>query len=38
MALGSIQPLTEMSAKNLSGVKVRPARKGHLTAICVLIV
>jgi hypothetical protein len=36
MALGSTQPLTEMSTRNLPGVKgVRPARKGgNLTAIC----
>jgi hypothetical protein len=34
-ALGSTQPLTEMSTRNLSGVKGgRPARKaGSLTAI-----
>jgi hypothetical protein len=36
MALGSTQPLTEMSTKNLPGVKGgRPARKAdNLTAIC----
>jgi hypothetical protein len=36
MALGSTQPLTEMSMRNLpGGVKVRPARKvDNLTAIC----
>jgi hypothetical protein len=27
MALGSTQPLTEMSTRNRPGVKVRPARK-----------
>jgi hypothetical protein len=27
MALGSTQPLTEMSTRNLPGCKVRPARK-----------
>jgi hypothetical protein len=33
MALGSTQPLTEMSTRNLSGGKGRPARKAHnLTA------
>jgi hypothetical protein len=32
---GSIQPLTEMSIRNLPGVKERPARKAdNLTAIC----
>jgi hypothetical protein len=30
----STQPLTEMSTKNLPGVKGRPARKVDLTAIC----
>jgi hypothetical protein len=35
MALGSTQPLTEMSTRNLPGGKGRPAREaGHLTAIC----
>jgi hypothetical protein len=35
MALGSTQPLTEMSTKNISGSKGRPARKAdNLTAIC----
>jgi hypothetical protein len=35
MALGSTQPLTETSIKNLSGGKWRPARKAdNLTAIC----
>jgi hypothetical protein len=33
------QPLTEMSTRNLSGGKERPARKaGSLTAICEPIV
>jgi hypothetical protein len=33
MALGSTQPLTEMSTRNLSGGKDRPARKAdNLTA------
>jgi hypothetical protein len=35
MALGSTQPLTEMSTKNLPGGKGGPARKAdNLTAIC----
>jgi hypothetical protein len=34
MALGSTQPLTEMSTRYLPGGKGRPARKAHLTAIC----
>jgi hypothetical protein len=35
MALGSTQPLTEMSTRNLSEGKGRPARKAdNLTAIC----
>jgi hypothetical protein len=35
MALGSTQPLIEMSTKNLSGGKGRRARKAdNLTAIC----
>jgi hypothetical protein len=39
MALGSIQPLTEMSTRNLPGGKGRPARKSDkLTAICEPIV
>jgi hypothetical protein len=40
MALGSTQPLTEMSTRNLPGVKGgRPARKVDiLTAICETIV
>jgi hypothetical protein len=34
MALGSTQPLTEMSTRNLHGGKGRPARKAdNLTAI-----
>jgi hypothetical protein len=34
MALGSTQPLTEMSTRNLPGGKGRPARKAEtLTAI-----
>jgi hypothetical protein len=35
MALGSTQPLTEMSTRNLPEGKERPARKAdNLTAIC----
>jgi hypothetical protein len=35
MALGSTQPLAEMSNKNLPGVKGRPASKADkFTAIC----
>jgi hypothetical protein len=35
MALGSIQPLTEMSIRNVPGGKEWPARKAdNLTAIC----
>jgi hypothetical protein len=35
MAMGSAQPLTEMSIWNLRGGKGRPARKAdNLTAIC----
>jgi hypothetical protein len=35
MAVGSTQPLTEMSNRNLPGGKGRPARKAdNLTAIC----
>jgi hypothetical protein len=39
MALGSTQPLIEMSSRNLSGGKERPARKAdnlhcHLQADC----
>jgi hypothetical protein len=37
MAVGSTQPLTEMSTRNLPGDKVQPARKAdNLTAICEL--
>jgi hypothetical protein len=36
MTLGSIQPLTEMSTRDLRGGKGRPGRKVYnLTAICV---
>jgi hypothetical protein len=39
MALGSTQPLTEMSTRNLPGGKKRPARRANnLAAICVPIV
>jgi hypothetical protein len=39
MALGSTQPLTGMSTRNLLGGKERPARKAdNLTAICESIV
>jgi hypothetical protein len=39
MALGSTQPLTEMSTRDLPGGKGRQARKAdNLTAICVPIV
>jgi hypothetical protein len=35
MALGSTQPLTEMSTRKFPGGKKRPARKAHnLAAIC----
>jgi hypothetical protein len=35
MALGSTQPLTEMSTRNHSGDKGRPTRKAdNLTAVC----
>jgi hypothetical protein len=35
MALGSIQPLTEMSTRNLPGGKKRSARRAdNFTAIC----
>jgi hypothetical protein len=38
-ALGSTQPLIEMTTKNLPGGKERPARKAdNLTAICEPIV
>jgi hypothetical protein len=37
MALGSNQPLTEMSTRNLPGGKKRPARRAdNLAAICEL--
>jgi hypothetical protein len=38
MALGSTQPLTEMSTRNLPEGKGRPAREAELTAICEPIV
>jgi hypothetical protein len=39
MALGSTQPLTEMSTRNLPGGKERPACKAdNLTGICEAIV
>jgi hypothetical protein len=39
MALGSTQPLTEMSTRNIPGGKVRPAREAdNPTAICEPIV
>jgi hypothetical protein len=39
MALGSTQPLTEMSTRNLPGGKGQPARKAdNLTIICEPIV
>jgi hypothetical protein len=39
MALGSTQPLTEMSTRNLRGDKERPSHKAeNLTAICELTV
>jgi hypothetical protein len=39
MALGSTQPLTEMSTRDLTGGKGRPAREAdNLTAICEPIV
>jgi hypothetical protein len=34
MTLGSTQPLTEMSTRNLPGSKGRQARKADLTATC----
>jgi hypothetical protein len=35
MALGSTQPLTEMSTRNLTGGKGRPARRAdNLAAVC----
>jgi hypothetical protein len=38
MAVGSTQPITEMSARNLPGCKGRPAHNADLTAICEPIV
>jgi hypothetical protein len=38
MALGSNQPLAEMSTRNIHVGKERPARQADLTAICELIV
>jgi hypothetical protein len=38
MALGLTQPLTEMSTRNLPGVKGRLVGKADVTAICELIV
>jgi hypothetical protein len=38
MVLGSTQPLTEMSTRNLPGGKGRPAREADLIAICEPIV
>jgi hypothetical protein len=39
MALGSTQPLTEMSTRKIPGGKARPARKAdNLAAICEPIV
>jgi hypothetical protein len=39
MVLGSTQPLTEMSTRNLPGGKGRPTRKSdNLTVICKQIV
>jgi hypothetical protein len=39
MVLGYTQPLTEMSTRNLLGVKGEPARKAkNLTAICESVV
>jgi hypothetical protein len=39
MVVGSTQPLTEMSTRNLPRVKERPARKAeNLIAICETIV
>jgi hypothetical protein len=38
MALGSTQPLTEMSTRDIPGGKGRPARKSdNLAALCELI-
>jgi hypothetical protein len=38
MDLGSIQPETEISTRNLPGSKGRPVRKADLNAICKPIV
>jgi hypothetical protein len=38
MILGSTQPLTEISTRNLPGGKGQPARKADLTIICEPIV
>jgi hypothetical protein len=38
MALGSTQPLTEMSTRNLPGSKGQPARGADITGICEPIV
>jgi hypothetical protein len=38
MALEWTQPLTEMSTRNLPGVKERPALKADVTVICEPIV
>jgi hypothetical protein len=39
MVMGSTQPLTEISTRNIPGDKGRPARKAdNLTAICEPIV
>jgi hypothetical protein len=34
MALGSTQPVTEMSTRNIPGGKGRPARKAYNLTIC----
>jgi hypothetical protein len=38
MALGSTQPLTEMSTRNLPGGKGRPARKANNLIVVVLTI
>jgi hypothetical protein len=38
MSLGSTQPLTEMSTRNLLGCRRWPARKADITAMCEPIV
>jgi predicted transcriptional regulator len=39
MAMGTIQPVTELSMRNLPGGKGRPAHKAYnLTAICKAII